>query len=66
MKQTFWTWNIEEHKQEDIKTKGDCCFNRIIGIPIKEKLEKPIFDHEKLLYDSLLISDASNPLNHTR
>jgi len=31
MKQTFWTWNIEELKQEDIKTKEDCCFNHIIG-----------------------------------
>jgi hypothetical protein len=22
----FWIWNIEEHKQQDIKTKGDCLF----------------------------------------
>jgi hypothetical protein len=21
----FWIWNIEEHKQEDIRTKGECC-----------------------------------------
>ncbi len=25
----FWIWNVEEHKQEDIDTKGDCCFNHI-------------------------------------
>ncbi|HEY9386646.1 MAG TPA: hypothetical protein VIP70_06375 [Nitrososphaeraceae archaeon] len=61
----FWIWNIQEHKQEDIKTKGDCCFNHIIGLPRKEKLEKPIFDYEKLLYDSLLILDVSNPLQHS-
>jgi hypothetical protein len=48
----FWIWNIEEHKQEDIDTKGDCCFNHIIGLPIKEGIEKPIFDYEKILYDS--------------
>ena len=36
----FWIWNVEEHKQEDINTKGDCCFNHIIGLPIKERIEK--------------------------
>jgi hypothetical protein len=29
----FWIWNIEEHKQEDVRTKGECCFNHIIGLP---------------------------------
>ena len=38
----FWIWDIEEYKQEDINTKGDCCFNHICGLPIKEKLEKLI------------------------
>lgn len=32
----LWIWNVEEHKQEDINTKVDCCFNSIIGLPIKE------------------------------
>jgi hypothetical protein len=50
----FWIWNIEEHKQEDIKTKGECCFNHIIGLPTKEGLEKPIFDYQELLYKALL------------
>jgi hypothetical protein len=27
----FWIWDTKQHKQEDIKTKGDCCFNHIIG-----------------------------------
>ena len=35
----FWIWNIEEHKQEDIKTKGDCCFNPIIGLPQKNGVD---------------------------
>jgi hypothetical protein len=61
----FWIWNIEEHKQEDIDTKGDCCFNHIIGLPIKEEIEKPIFDYEKILYDSLLVNESYNPLNNT-
>jgi hypothetical protein len=30
---SFWIWDIQEHKHEDIITKGDCCFNHIIGLP---------------------------------
>jgi hypothetical protein len=61
----FWIWNIQEHKQEDIKTKGDCCFNHIIGLPTKEGEEKAIFAYEKILYDSLLDNALSNVLMHT-
>jgi hypothetical protein len=61
----FWIWDIEQHKLEDIRTKGDCCFNHIISLPTKDGVEKPIFDYEKLLYDSLLGNDYSNILNHS-
>jgi hypothetical protein len=60
----FWIWDIEEHKQQDIKTKGNCCFNHIVCLPSKDGIEKPLFDYEKLLYDSLLVNDFSNVLNH--
>ena len=60
----FWIWDIEEHKQQDIKTKGNCCFNHIIDLPSKEKLGKPLFDYEKILYDVLLDNDYSNTLHH--
>jgi hypothetical protein len=38
----FWIWNIEEHKQEDIRTKGECCFSHRIfpavhGMALLEK-----------------------------
>jgi hypothetical protein len=33
----FWIWNKQQHKLEDIKTDGDCCFNHIIGLPTKEE-----------------------------
>ena len=49
----FWIWNIQEHKQEDVRTNGDCCFNHIIGLPHKYGNEKAMFDYEKLLYDSI-------------
>jgi hypothetical protein len=38
----FWIWDAEKHKQEDIDTKGYCCFNHIIGLPTKGGLEKAI------------------------
>ena len=37
----FWIWNTEEHKHEDIRTNGDCCFNHIIGVPKKDGIDKP-------------------------
>ena len=50
----FWIWNREEHIKEDIETKGECCFNHIIGLPKKENIiEKPLFDYEKIIYDIL-------------
>ena len=55
----FWIWNIDEHKQEDGRTNGDCCFNHIIGLPTKEGMEKAMFDYEKLLYDSIFSVDDS-------
>jgi hypothetical protein len=39
----FWIWDVAEHKQEDIKTNGDCCFNHIIGLPQKDGNDKPLY-----------------------
>ena len=61
----FWIWGQKEHKQEDIKTKGNCCFNHIVELPKKDNQQKPIFDYAKLLYESLLIPGFHNLLNHT-
>jgi hypothetical protein len=52
----FWIWNIAEHKQEDIRTNGDCCFNHIIGLPQKEGLDKLLYDYEKIIFDYLIAS----------
>jgi hypothetical protein len=60
----FWIWNIEHHKLEDVRTKGECCFNHIIGLPTKEGLDKPIFDYQEILYEALLSPDFCNPLNY--
>lgn len=35
----FWIWDQQQHKKIDIETKGDCCFNHILGLPKKEQEE---------------------------
>jgi hypothetical protein len=47
----FWIWSKEEHKQEDIRTDGDCCFNHIIGLPQKDGQDKSFYDYEQLIFD---------------
>jgi hypothetical protein len=49
----FWIWDAEEHRAEDVRTNGDCCFNHIIGLPKKNDMERPIFDYEKIIFDCL-------------
>ena len=60
----FWYWDPKQHTHEDLKTRGDCCFNHIIGLPRKDRIEKSIFDYERLLYDSLLIPEFYNDSKH--
>lgn len=50
----FWIWDREQHKQADIDTDGDYCFNHIIGLPQKDGQDKPLYDYEQLIYDSLV------------
>ena len=55
----FWIWDVVEHKQEDIRTKGDCCFNHIIGLPQKNGVHKPLYDYEKTIFDSLVTQNGN-------
>jgi hypothetical protein len=57
----FWIWNENEHREADISNKGDCCFNHIIGLPVKDNTQRPMYDYEKLLYDKLF--DLENEHN---
>jgi hypothetical protein len=50
----FWIWNIQEHKLEDARTNGDCCFNHIIGLPQKNRIDKPLYNYEEIIFDSLV------------
>jgi hypothetical protein len=59
----FWIWNIEEHKQEDIRTNGNCCFNHIIGLPQRNGVDKPLYDYEKIIFDSLTTQNGNTRSN---
>ena len=50
----FWIWDKQQHKQEDIRTDGDCCFNHIIGLPQKHG------DDKQLIFDALISSAGNN------
>jgi hypothetical protein len=56
----FWIWNVEEHKQQDVRTNGDCCFNHIIGLPEKDGVDKPFYDYEGIIFDSLVTQNANS------
>jgi hypothetical protein len=57
----FWIWDIkEQHKLQDIRTRGDCCFNHIVRLPKKNDKEFPMFDYQKIVYDTLLLSNEKN------
>jgi hypothetical protein len=51
----FWIWDKEQYAL----TKGNCCFNHVIGLAQKSGISMPLFDYEKLLYDALTI-DTDN------
>ena len=49
----FWIWNKDQHMRQDILTSGNCCFNHMIGLPVKNSKEYPIFDYEKIIFDAI-------------
>jgi hypothetical protein len=50
----FWIWDKQQHRSEDIKTEGNCCFNHIIGLPRKDSVDKPLYDYQGMIFDSLV------------
>jgi hypothetical protein len=49
----FWIFDKEQHRLEDIRTKGQCCFWHIIGCPQKDGHDMPVLPYQKILYDTL-------------
>ena len=49
----FWHWDRGEHKEKDRSSKGDCCFNHIIGLPQKDGKDMPLLPYQRIIYDAL-------------
>jgi hypothetical protein len=51
----FWIFDNdkEQHRQEYIRTEGQCCFWHGIGCPQKDGKDMPVLPYQKILYDAL-------------
>jgi hypothetical protein len=49
----FWIFDKEEHRQEHIRTGGQCCFWHGIGCSQKDGKDMPVLPYQKILYDTL-------------
>ena len=58
----FWIWDRQQRKLEDIDTDGDCCFNHIIGLPQKDGNDKPLYDYEEIIFESLVTQTGNKHL----
>src|SRR6187431_1361391 len=58
----FWIWDKLQHKLKDIRTNGDCCFNHIIGLPLKDGNDKPLYEYEQIIFDSLTTQNGNKHL----
>jgi hypothetical protein len=50
---SFWIFDREQHRLEDIRTKGQCCFWHIIKPPQNDGHEMPVLPYQRILYDAL-------------
>jgi hypothetical protein len=49
----FRIWDKEEHRQQAAATNGNCCIQHVLGLPIKNGKEFPIFEFQKLIFDAI-------------
>lgn len=59
LQKPFWIWDKKAHLALAQETNGECCFNHVIGLPQKDGKEYPLFDYEKILYDTQLGVDGN-------
>jgi hypothetical protein len=61
----FCILGVQQHKQEDIKTNGNCCFNHIIGLSQKNAADKSLYGYNKIIFDSLSLSSSDSQNGNT-
>ena len=61
LQKPFWIRDKQEHLELAKESDGQCCWNHIVGLPVKDNKEYPIFDYEEELFRNLLFSIVNNP-----
>jgi hypothetical protein len=61
-KKPFYKWKVTEDTHNDyrLRSKDNCCFNHIIGLPIKAGKEYPLFDYERMAFMALEVPSYLN------
>lgn len=49
----FWIFDNKEHEKQRELLGNNCCFNHIVGMPIRDGKEMPMFDYEEAIYNTL-------------
>ena len=59
LQKPFWVWNQIEHRTLAKLSEGQCCWNHIVGLPIKNNKEYPLFDYERILFNRLFVNEPN-------
>jgi hypothetical protein len=62
----FWIFDKEQHKPEDIRTKGQCCFWHAIKPPQKDGRDMLVLPYQKILDDALQNRRISEGLQYSK
>jgi hypothetical protein len=49
LQKPFWIWDKKQHLTAAELTGGQCCWNHIVGLPVKDGKEYPLFDYETVV-----------------
>jgi len=55
----FWIWDKQEHSAKAKETNQQCCWNHCVSLPRKGGIERPLWDYQKLIIDTLMLQEGS-------
>lgn len=63
----FYVWNLTHEKHDELAKhlNNRCCYNHLIGLPVKQGVKHHIYDYERLLFDELMKSKPDNDVTAT-
>ena len=59
----FWIWDEIKHQHRYKINPDTCCFNHLVGLPIKDSIEMPLFPYEKEVWKALFKPEFENHNN---